>query len=130
MKKYISHVLKDWSKKIPESKRGLLLIDNFKGHIDADIENLLKDIRIDVKKLPANSTPYLQPMDISVNAIVKRFYEEFWDDYQSNSTDLTKKGNFKAPSRGKKVIWISKSWAKVTEDTVKNGFNIYYKKLK
>lgn len=37
-KKYIRLVLKDWSSKIPAGKRGLLLLDNFKGHIDDEIE--------------------------------------------------------------------------------------------
>ena len=129
-KKYIRLVLKEWSAKIPLDKRGLLLLDNFKGHIDDEIEGLLQDIRIDVQKFPPNTTPYLQPQDISVNGAFKLIYDEFWDEYQFTNNILTPKGNFKAPKKGQKVIWISKAWAKVTLETVQRGYNIYSRKIK
>ena len=121
----MKNVLKPCSEKIPANKRALLLIDNYSGHINDDIENLLRNERIDVKKLPTNTTPYLQPMDLSVNSVFKQCYEEQWDNYQFNlkETDLTKKTkNYKPPTRENKVEWISKSWEKIKETTICNGF--------
>jgi len=57
MKKYIRLVLKDWSKKISSNKRGLLIIDNFEGHIDKEIEKLLREINTDVERLPVPYNP-------------------------------------------------------------------------
>jgi len=129
LKKYIRLVLKEWSKKIPQDKRGLLLIDGYSAQLDKEIEDMLREIRIDIEKLPSHTTAYLQPMDISVNSPFKHHYAEFWDTYQFTNSALTKKGNFKAPSRGEKVIWISKSWEKVTSETISNGFHVYTRDL-
>ena len=37
MKWYVENVLGPWSRKIPERKRGLLLIDSFEGHFSTEI---------------------------------------------------------------------------------------------
>ena len=107
------------------------MIDNYKGHIDKDIENKLLEFRIDVKKLPPNTTAYLQPLDLTVNAPFKRFYAEKWDEYQFHldSKPLTKGAqNFPAPSKENKVQWISKAWESVTKEAIINGFKCYLQK--
>ena len=130
MEWYIRVVLKAWAEKIPPGKRALLLIDNFKGHINDKLENQLRSIRIDVKRFPSNTTGYLQPMDLSVNSPFKQIYETYWDNYQFDldSKTVTPSGNYKAPSREDKILWISKSWMQVTEEIVRSGFKIYLKK--
>ena len=56
-------------------------------------------------------------------------YSQHWDEYQYKLTEetLTKKNNFKAPSREDKVLWISKAWREILETTVEKGFKIYKK---
>lgn len=128
MKNYIRTVLKYWAEDIPKEKRGLLLIDNFKGHIDKDIEDQFRELRIDVKRLPSNTSAYLQPLDLTVNASFKRFYAESWDEYQFglDLKPLTKKGqNYKPPEKEDKVLWISQAWEKISKEAIANGFNCY-----
>lgn len=127
MKDYIKTVLRYWAEDIPVTKRGLLLLDNFRGHFDKDIEAQLRTLRIDVKTLPPNTTCYLQPMDLSVNAPFKQYYNDQWDEYQMevDSRPLTPAGNFKAPTKEDKISWISAAWEKISEQTIKNGFKCY-----
>jgi len=97
MEKYVDKVLIPWSKKIPQGMRGLLILDNCKGHISKEIEDNLAKNFIDVKRIPPNTTGYVQPMDISVNASFKRKFAEHWDLYQFglDDTKLTKRaGNY------------------------------------
>ena len=124
MKWYVENVLGPWSRKIPEGKRGLLLIDGFEGHFSTEINALLISLRIDVKKLPANTSHLLQPMDLSVNSVFKQYYSSCWDDFQFKLTNsaLTKTGYFKPPRREDKLLWVSQSWGKATKETVTKGF--------
>ena len=106
----------------------MLLIDNFSGHIDNEIEKLLNDLRIDVKPLPSNTTPYLQPLDLSVNGPFKSYYADYWDDFQLklDSRPLTDKAqNYKAPPKEDKIEWISKAWEQISQETIQNGFKCY-----
>ena len=125
---FINNILSPWSRTIPEGKRALLLLDNCKSHINYDIEDKLRKLKIDTKKFPSNTTSYLQPLDLTVNGPLKRHYETLWDDYQFNNQELTKKAkNFKNPSKETKVDWIGKSWASITEETMQKGFKLYKK---
>ena len=45
---YIKTVIKYWVEDLPPAKSGLLLLDNFKGHINADIEESFRQLRVDV----------------------------------------------------------------------------------
>jgi hypothetical protein len=128
MKHYIRTVLMYWAEDIPPNKRGLLLIDNFKGHIDSEIEGILRKLRIDVKTLPKNTTAYLQPLDLTVNGPFKQYYADYWNQYQLtlDQLPLTKKAqNFQAPSKKEKISWISKAWEEVMESTIIKGFKCY-----
>ena len=91
-------MLKHWVEDLPLDKRNLLLIDNFKGHTDREIVDILRDFKIDAKTLPKNTTSYLQPLDLTVNGPFKSYYSNHWNDYQLNLDlkPLTKQGqNFK-----------------------------------
>jgi len=58
-----------------------------------------------VCKFPADSTKYLQPMDLSVNCSIKNFYSQKWENYITSRIEkhLTKAGNIKPPTREDKV---------------------------
>lgn len=132
MRHYIRSVLKYWVEDMPPNKRGLLLIDNFKGHVDSTIEAELRELHIDVKTLPKNTTAYIQPLDLAVNGPFKQYYSEYWDQYQLqlDLLPLTKKAqNFQAPSKKEKISWISEAWQRVMESTIIKGFKCYTEKV-
>jgi len=127
MGKWVTYILRPFAAKLPSDKRGLLLLDNFKGHISPEIEKNINCYRFDVLKLPPNTTKYLQPLDLSTNRSLKSLYSEKWENYLANleEDDLTKAGNFKPPSRETKLDWIGYAWDNIKEETIKNGWNVY-----
>ena len=99
-------------------QRALLIIDNFKGHINKQLDLQLKIIRTDIKRLLSNATGYLHPMDLTVDSPFKQFYETYWGDYQFDlkPTNVTPSGNSKVPSREGKILWILKAWKEVSDE--------------
>ena len=132
---WCTYILRPFVKDLPQDKKGLLLLDNFKGHIDETIKQYITSLRVDVETFPSNATKYLQPMDLSVNRPFKCYYSQRWEDYISSLSDdnpahLTPiAGNYAAPSKEQRVQWISWAWEQVKPQTVHNGFNIYRRYL-
>ena len=127
MTSWISNVLAPYAKKLPPNRRGLLILDNFRGHISNDIRDALKKLNYDIETLPPNTTKYLQPLDLSVNRPFKVYVSDEWEAYSASLSekDVTKSGSYKAPSRGVRMVWVSRAWLKINAKIVANGFNIY-----
>ena len=66
-----------------ENAPALVIIDNFKGQITAEVNTLLEDNNIHVCLLPSNTTDLLQPMDISVNKPVKEYLRRIFQQWYS-----------------------------------------------
>jgi len=45
MRIWVKSVFKNYASKLPENKRGILLIDGFEGHLSDDIEKDIKALR-------------------------------------------------------------------------------------
>lgn len=131
MLKWATYVFRPYASKLPSNKRGILIIDNFKGHISPEIKSYIEGFRFEVVMLPPNTTKFLQPMDLSTNKSFKSFYRQKYEDYACECIDknITKQGNFQAPSREKRLTWMSDAWENVTEETISNGFNVYKRKV-
>ena len=127
MTSWISNVLAPYAKKLPPNRRRLLILDNFRRHISNDIRDALKKLNYDIETLPPNTTKYLQPLDLSVNRPFKVYVSDEWEAYSASLSekDVTKSGNYKAPSRGVRMVWVSRAWLKINAKIVANGFNIY-----
>ena len=61
----------------------LVIMDNFKGQITAEINRLLEQNRIHVCLLPPNTTDLLQPLDVSVNKPAKDFLRQKFQEWYS-----------------------------------------------
>lgn len=131
MQKWLTYVLRPYAFNLPEDKRGLLILDNHAGHLDASIREYISKLRFDVESLPPNTTKYAQPLDLSTNKPFKGYHDEQWEDYAAKLTDkdLTKSGYYKPPTREDRMEWISWSWAQISSTTMSNGFNIYKRAL-
>jgi len=76
MLSWVSFVLEPHAKKLPQDKKGLLLMDNHRCHIDEGVLKRIRDLRYDIKLLPPNTTGLLQPLDIGYNKVFKEKYNE------------------------------------------------------
>ncbi len=56
----------------PTGTRAVLVWDNVSFHKCADVKRAFADIRVVVRDLPPNATQLLQPMDLVINAPIKR----------------------------------------------------------
>ena len=81
---YSKFLLPYWLEDFPKDKRALLIIDDFRGHIDADVEKEMSNFFIDVENLLSNTIPFRQPMDGSVNSPFKTYYSVEWNEFQFN----------------------------------------------
>ena len=62
------------------NQKGLILLDNFAGHVyeDDELKALEQEIDVKIKYLPPNCTAYLQPLDLSINYTVKSKLKNQW----------------------------------------------------
>ena len=65
------------------SKAAVIIMDNFKGKITSQVNDLLEDNNINVCLLPPNTTDLLQPMDIAVNKPAKDFLKRKFEQWYS-----------------------------------------------
>jgi len=99
MKAWIRYILAPLQRKIAPGKKGILLLDRSRGHLNNEIEKLILEQGCKIVKLPSNTTHYIQPMDLGVNFLLKHYYGTKWEKYQSDLTDkdVTEIGRFLAP---------------------------------
>ena len=128
MEIWVRHCLHPFALKLPKEKRGLLIIDNFEGHFNKEIQEKINELRFDILKLPPNTTPYLQPLDLTINKPFKNYYSDYWEAWISsgNVHPVTKKArNFEKPTREQTISWISKAWTMISSDLAVKSFNVY-----
>lgn len=78
MHQYIEHVILPYVHSVrealfEETTPGLVIMDNFKGQVTANINSFLEENHLHVCLIPPNTTDLLQPMDVSVNKPAKSF---------------------------------------------------------
>ena len=132
MEIWVRHCLRPYALKLPKGKKGLLILDNFSGHVDKGIEEKIKELNFDILRLPPNTTGYLQPLDLAINKPFKNYFSDLWEAWISsdNPHPLTKKArNFEKPTREQTITWISKAWTLISSDLVQTSFSIYKPEL-
>ena len=118
---------------IPDNKNILLIVDNFSSH---KCQNTLSTIKekfkhINIRFLPPNTTPILQPLDVGVNKIfkneIKNFYMSWLVDKFNQDQTLVKLN--KRDRTNLLINWIKLSWNLITSETIKKSFEFcgYFK---
>jgi len=112
---YIKYVVKpyvEFQRLKPElkDKKALLIIDNFAGHkIDEEEKKKLEDFGIILKYLRPYTTHVCQPLDLSINYLLKKSMKDKWvfwfDKNQENS---------KAPTKQEIYDSFTESWGSIT----------------
>lgn len=91
MKETIKQIFVPFGKTIPEKKKGILIMDNFKAHYDGlEIPKLIREAGFKLLLLPPNTTSELQPNDLGINHILKLNYRYFWEQYYINKSSTKK----------------------------------------
>jgi hypothetical protein len=87
----------------------VLFLDNVRIHRHQSVSNLLTEHKVKYEFFPPNCTPLVQPLDHSLNASTKHFYEEEWRQWfhSALSDQLTRKGNRKKASNSTINQWVA-----------------------
>ena len=130
MEVWVRHCLRPYSKKLTTGQRGLLILDNFEGHINDHIQKEINKLGFDVLRLPPNTTAHLQPLDLVVNKPFQDYFNDCWESWISSDDPhpLTKKAHkYEKPSKEKVISWISKSWKSISGDLSAESFDVFRK---
>jgi len=66
----------------------LLILDSYASHYSEEVREFLKTTKINLAVIPGGLTPILQPLDYSINAIIKRYIKESSQKHQTNGAIL------------------------------------------
>ena len=106
----------------------ILTMDNVKFHSDNTVQDALRAQNVIVSNFPPNTTCRLQPLDHSINGVVKKKLDEYWSEWMNNEAPaLTCHGNLQKPQRDETLGWVGDAWFAVTSDTIKKSFNSCWK---
>ncbi|KAE9264982.1 hypothetical protein PR003_g32604 [Phytophthora rubi] len=115
---------KVWKPYVTDLPSSLLMLDEFKCHMQTSFVRGLNDLGTEVEIIPGGYTCVLQPCDVGINKPLKDGIRT-----QYNAWSITKmdglKGDAKgpAPEREDIVAWLLHAWESVSEDSVKNTFS-------
>ena len=77
----------------------LLLLDTHASHTHESVKRELDSMKIKYKYIPAKTTSYLQPLDVSVNGSCKAAMRYEWNKwYETGQQEFTSKCYRKRPS--------------------------------
>ena len=103
---------KVWKKETPNHRK-LLILDNYTVHEQCK-ELLAYSPQMKVIFLPANSTRLLQPLDLTVNKLIKKNLRDLWVKKHDTSN--------KKLSRREIANRVLKAWQSIQDEQVEIGF--------
>ncbi|GMF65642.1 unnamed protein product [Phytophthora lilii] len=101
----------------------LLLLDEFKSHIQPVFGRQLSDLGTDLNIIPGGYTSVLQPCDVGVNKPIKEAVRAQYDDWAAEKmATIPPDANVPVPKREDIVPWIVRAWDGITEQSIRNTF--------
>ena len=122
MEKWISDIYKEHlTLSGHDPQDSLLFMDNMGAHDTEGIENACRTHQLPTCLLPPNCTPLLQPLDHSINSMLKQGYEEEWCTWhrEVGRKRLTKHGNVKKPTESDLNRWVATALQRITPELVR-----------
>lgn len=124
--KIMKNIFIHFSQYMDDNKESLLLGDNFSAHKDEEALDLAAELGVKPFFLPPQTTPILQPIDVSVNRSFKahvRSQFKAWaaDKVDQYIKDKKKKHKIDGPDRSLVIQWIINGWKNITKETIING---------
>ena len=125
-------ILLDWFERvwlnlnISVNQKPVLIFDQCKVHTSAQILKFLERKKITYEVIPAGTTGYLQPLDISINrplkAYIKEKFDKWYMNFGSTTANTTPKGYRRPPSYDNLIRWTIESCKEINEETVIHSF--------
>ena len=103
----------------------LLLLDIHASHTHESVKRELDSMKIKYKYIPAKTTSYLQPLDVSVNGPCKAAMQYEWNkQYETGQQEFTPKGYRKRPSNEQILQMVSNGLKAIKTEVIKNSFEV------
>jgi DDE superfamily endonuclease len=112
---------------ISRLEQRVLYMDNMSAHTDPDFTQHAIDQNVDIRMLPPNCTPLLQPLDHSINGLFKRSLHTQWLAWfrklvASGDKGKTIYGNWKVASRDEFNRWVAAAWESISSSAIVKAF--------
>ena len=101
----------------------LLLIDSHGSRMHKSVKKELEAMKVKIKYIPAKTTSYLQPLDVSVNSPFKTSLRNQWNLwFEKEPKEYTSRGDRKRPSYAYLLKLVSEATKKIEKEVVVRGF--------
>jgi len=123
MAKWIEHIYKPHITAAGHDPHdSILFMDNMGAHDVDNIEVIFKQHQLRTVLLPPNCTPILQPLDHSINALFKRYYEEEWSKWyrEIGCKRLTRHNNKKKATAEDVNRWVVAALQRITPELIRS----------
>ncbi|XP_018495076.1 uncharacterized protein LOC108864274 [Galendromus occidentalis] len=107
-------------------KRALLVWDSASTHRAKEMKAFLAKRAVDQIMIPAGMTGYLQTLDLAINEPFEDYIRIECREYIEHRMTRNKRGNFVKPSLSEVVTWVKNSWAKISDECVRNALRAGY----
>lgn len=105
------------------NEESLLLLDSHGSHTHETVKKELDSMNIKYKFIPAKTTSFLQPLDVSINKPFKNAMREEWNNwYENGPKEHTPKGYRKRPSYEWLLKMVSNAMKKISPEVVQRSF--------
>jgi hypothetical protein len=122
MKKWIENIFLP-NRNIPADAASMLTMDNVSFHLNPECAAALSSQKIVVNTFPPNTTCRLQPLDHSINGIVKRKFTSSWTKWMRRANPAkTVHGNLQQPQRDQIKQWVLDAIDGVKPESIRRSF--------
>jgi len=125
-------ILLEWFDKIwlnlniSENTKPVLIFDKCRVHISAKVLEYLEKKEILYQVIPAGTTGYLQPLDVSINrpikVAIKVKFDNWYQSYGISEDNKTNAGYLRPPSYDMLIKWTLEASREINSDVIIHSF--------
>ena len=117
---WVEKCVKPWSEKAPPGVLPLLLLDQYKCHLQTAVVNAIHDLGVEIEYIPGGCTSLTQPVDVGINKPLKNRVRAQWEEYMLE--DGLFQEQTKPPSCQQMAQWCVKALKDLPKEIVKNSW--------
>ncbi|RLN67659.1 hypothetical protein BBJ28_00024535 [Nothophytophthora sp. Chile5] len=112
---------KVWAPSFAAQPSSMLLLDEFKGHLQGPFNRQLANMGTEVAVIPGGYTCVLQPCDVGMNKPLKDALRAQYDAWAAvQMVDLSPDQNVPVPKREDIVPWSVNAWHGITSQGIRD----------